>query len=69
MHGGIFIAFTRILNSRLVLCPRNSEFRCRFFVWLFFFSYYYAAKLTGMVNVAHDSVAPQNVITVEEQIM
>lgn len=33
------------------------------------FSYNYAAKLTGVVNAVRHSVAPQNVITVGEQIM
>lgn len=34
-----------------------------------FFLYNYAAKLTGVVNAVRHSVAPQNVITVREQLL
>jgi len=69
MHGGILIAFTRILNCRLLLYPRNSEFRCRFLFVCLFFSFNNSSKLTGIVNVARHSVAPQNVIAVGKQMM
>lgn len=69
MHGGTFIAFMRTLNSRISLHSRYSDFRCKFFVWLGFFAYSHAAKITGIVNVVHQSVSPQNIITVGDQIM